>query len=70
VIFSVGFTAGAVNDLRSAQAWYENKVLGLGERFVEAVERQASSLSEMPAKYRLVHNDIHVCSVPKFPFEL
>jgi len=70
VIYEVSFTDGALVDLRAAQAWYENKVTGLGARFTESVLRQAKSLENMPDKYRLAAKDIHVCSVPKFPFEL
>lgn len=68
--YEVGFTDGALADLRAAQAWYENKVLGLGARFTESVLRQAKSLENMPEKYRLATKGIHLCSVPKFPFEL
>jgi len=39
-------------------------------RFATAIERQARSLESMPEKYRIARNDIHLCSVPKFPFEL
>ncbi len=66
----VSFTDGALDDLRAAQAWYESKVPGLGVRFSESVLRQARSLEHMPEKYRLAHKDVHLCSVPKFPFEL
>ena len=68
--FSVGFSDGALQDLREAQAWYEEKVPGLGARFADAVARQAKSLESMPEKYRVARHDIHLCSVPKFPFEL
>ena len=68
--YNVGFTDGALQDLREAQAWYEEKVHGLGARFTDAVARQAKSLESMPGKYRQAHHDIHLCSVPRFPFEL
>lgn len=68
--YTVGFTSGALQDLRHAQAWYEDKAPGLGFRFASAVERQAHSLESMPEKYRVARKDIHLCSVPKFPFEL
>lgn len=68
--FKVGFTIGALRDVREAQAWYEKKVPGLGARFSEAVERQSRALETMPEKYRVARADIHLCSVPKFPFEL
>ena len=68
--FKIGFTDGALHDLREAQGWYEKKVPGLGARFSEAVERQARALEKMPEKYRVARADIHLCSVPKFPFEL
>ena len=67
--YTVGFTDGALADLRAAQAWYESKALGLGSRFAESVLRQAKSLETMPEKYRLATKGIHLCSVPKFPFE-
>lgn len=68
--FDVGFTDGALRDVRVAQAWYEEKVAGLGARFAEAVGRQAKSLETMPTKYRKARDNIRMCSVPRFPFEL
>ena len=44
--------------------------MGLGARFADAIARQAKSLESMPEKYRIARRDIHLCSVPKFPFEL
>ncbi len=68
--YKVGFTDGALDDLRSAQAWYEEKLPGLGVRFAEAVRRQAKSLETMPEKYRVARDDVHLCSIPKFPYEI
>jgi plasmid stabilization system protein ParE len=67
--YKVGFTDGALQDVREAQAWYEDKELGLGARFSDAIARHAKSLETMPNKYRIARDDIHLCSVPKFPFE-
>lgn len=52
--YEVGFTRGALEDVREAQAWYEQKVGGLGGRFSESVNRQARSLEKLPTKYREV----------------
>ena len=68
--YKVGFTDGALADVKVAHALYEEKVPGLGARFAEAVERQAMALEAMPDKYRIARKDIHRCSVPKFPYEL
>lgn len=68
--YKVGFSDGALIDVRNAHSWYEEKVPGLGIRFADAVKRQSQSLESLPEKYRVVRNDIHVCSIPKFPFEL
>lgn len=68
--YTVGFTDGALADVKAAHAWYEEKLPGLGARFAEAVERQAIALETMPDKYRIARKNIHRCSVPKFPFEL
>ena len=68
--YKVGFTDGALTDLRSAQAWYEDKLPGLGARFAESVRRQAKSLETMPEKYRLARDGVHLSSIPKFPYEI
>ena len=68
--YEVGFTDGALADVKAAHAWYEDKLPGLGARFAEAVERQAIALETMPDKYRIARKNIHRCSVPKFPYEL
>lgn len=68
--YRVRFTDGALRDVREAQAWYEDKEQGLGARFSDAIARQANSLESMPNKYKLARDDIHLCSIPKFPFEL
>jgi len=60
VKFKVGFTDGALIDMRNAHSWYEEKMPGLGVRFADAVQRQSQSLESMPEKYRVVQNDIHV----------
>lgn len=51
--FKIGFTDGALHDLREAQVWYKKKIPGLGARFSEAEELQASALETMPEKYRV-----------------
>lgn len=68
--YNVGFTDGALLDIRLAQAWYEDKLPGLGARFSEAVKRQAKSLETMPEKYRVARDGVHLCSIPKFPYEI
>ena len=68
--YKVGFTDGALSDIREAHAWYEEKLPALGERFADAVLRQTKSLETMPEKYRTARDNVHLCSVPKFPFEL
>ena len=68
--YKVEFSSSARADARKAQRWYEEKALGLGARFAQALARQSRALSPMPEMYKEVRNGIRLCAVPKFPYEL
>jgi len=68
VSFKVQLSPGAMADLREAKVWYEEKAIGLGEVFLDAVFVQSKLLKITPEKYRAAHRDIRRCSVRRFPY--
>jgi plasmid stabilization system protein ParE len=55
-------------DIENAASWYENRVSGLGVRFVDEVDRCFESISAGPDQYPIVHRDIHRALLKQFPY--
>lgn len=71
----VRFSAEAEAELESATAWYEDRRAGLGEEFLEAVERTIDQVAEWPLAGGLIEalpEDIEVRRAPvdRFPYHL
>ncbi|MCK5798163.1 MAG: type II toxin-antitoxin system RelE/ParE family toxin [Deltaproteobacteria bacterium] len=56
------------DELREARDWYEGKGLGLGRRFVEAINLLLTSISENSRRFPVVHGDVRQAIVPRFPY--
>lgn len=72
---AVRFSAEAEAELESAAAWYEDRRVGLGEEFLDAVERTIDQVAEWPLAGRLIEElpaDIQVRRAPvdRFPYHL
>lgn len=66
----VFFLAAAEAELLRAQAWYDERVPGLGERFFDAVDTIVARISETPQQFPLAHPHIRRALVRRFPFAL
>ena len=71
----VGLTAEAVDELRDASAWYEERRAGLGLVFVAAVDRAVDRIARWPGAGVLVDGvdpELQVRRVPvgRFPYAL
>jgi plasmid stabilization system protein ParE len=53
----------------SAQ-WYEQQREGLGEEFIEHVQRVLDKIGEDPLRYAIAVRDIREAIVSKFPFAI
>ena len=60
----------ADTELKQAQAWYENKRSGLGERFARAVEATVETISETPMQFPLVYRELRRAGVWRFPYTI
>jgi len=58
----------ARSDIEAAHAWYEQQFLGLGEKFVRAVDEAFAALLRHPEMYARVHRDIRRVLVQRFPY--
>lgn len=58
----------ARDDIAEAAGWYEDRVAGLGARFLARVGDALRSAHESPERYRLIYRDVRRVSVPDFPY--
>ena len=51
-------------------AAYSQNVFGLGEEFVQAIERAIAAISSDPRRYKPVGKNLHDFRMERFPFHL
>ena len=49
-------------------AWYEGQRLGLGERFVAALDRLIDRVSENPQQFPVIETEVRRALVRRFPY--
>ncbi len=60
----------AEQDLDEAFAWYESQSPGLGEDFLQAVNRALQAVTTHPLRYRVLLRDIRQALVRRFPYRV
>ena len=58
----------AVSDLLGAMAWYDERRTGLGDDFVEALERVIGLISELPSAFPEISAHLRRALLGRFPF--
>ncbi len=58
----------AIGDLQIAYDWYEEQKTGLGDTFLDEVERSLNKLKNHPFHYGIIKNWIRKIKINKFPF--
>lgn len=51
-------------------AAYSQEVFGLGEEFVQAIERALAAISSSPTRYKRVGKNLHDFRMDRFPYHL
>ncbi|MCX7015128.1 MAG: type II toxin-antitoxin system RelE/ParE family toxin [Candidatus Sumerlaeota bacterium] len=64
----VVFHAAARAELLAAAEYYESQQLGLGARFLGAVEDATERVQSNPVLYRIAEADVRQCRVLRFPY--
>lgn len=60
--------ASAEIEISEAFNFYEGKVIGLGRRFLDSVDRSFSIISKSPEIYATKNNSFRACPLKNFPF--
>lgn len=60
----------AHQEFLEACEWYELRQQGLGERFMNAVEKRLSQISEHPEYYNIRKLNFREAKVPSFPYTI
>jgi plasmid stabilization system protein ParE len=58
----------AAGDAMQAAHWYEQRLGGLGGRFLAELDAIITAISELPARYPLHHGDIRRARLKSFPY--
>lgn len=68
--YSVRFQPVARIELIEARDWYERRSSGLGEAFVQEVDRQVQHIAENPAGFPVMLADVRRVRLRRFPYSL
>jgi plasmid stabilization system protein ParE len=64
------FRLEARNELDDAYSWYESQQLGLGDNFLEQVEKTLTRICQVPESYPAVYRDVRRSIVRRFPYTI
>ena len=67
---SVIVRAAAARDIEEAFEWYENRRIGLGDEFLDAVQQTLLLVAERPGAYPVIHRDTRRVVLHRFPYTL
>jgi len=66
--YSLRFLHEVEEDLFVGYSWYEGKVLGLGEKFLQMFYNCTANLPQNALIYEKVYGDFRRCFLRKFPY--
>lgn len=60
----------AEHELQDGYDWYEERVPGVGPRFLDQVQGLLEEIRLAPLRYACVHRDVRVALVRRFPYAI
>ena len=60
----------AEDDLAEIRAWYQTREIGLGDRFIVAVDRVFVRIADGPNRYPPYFEEVHRALVQGFPYSV
>jgi len=60
----------ALLEYADAYEWYEHEQKGLGERFIDTVDKRVAQICANPEHYSFAHGNYRQASVQGFPFTI
>jgi len=68
MMFAVEYNPEFFNDIVQAVDWYNERQIGLGERFFNKVKKQTAKLSTSALLFAVKYDDIRCMHIEKFPY--
>jgi toxin ParE1/3/4 len=68
--YQLEFTAAAKADVQESYDWYEQKLPGLGDDFLDAVEDQIHFIHSNAASIAIFIDDYRKVNTKRFPFKI
>ena len=60
----------AEQDLAAARDWYDQKQVGLGDEFLNAIALALSELAQTPERHRYYHRNFRRVLLRRFPYKI
>jgi plasmid stabilization system protein ParE len=70
VSFPVVFRPQAEAEFEEAQAWYEERLRGLGQEFVTSVQATINLVSRNPGQFQRIDGEVRRALVRRFPYAI
>lgn len=67
---TVRFTPAARLEAIEAQEWYATRSAGIGERFINELDRVVGLIAASPDGFPLLHRDLRRARLRRFPYSL
>jgi plasmid stabilization system protein ParE len=64
----VAYLPEAQDDIDAAYQYYEQRLAGLGDRFLDELRQVVERVADHPALYGTVHQDIRAAPLRRFPY--
>ena len=68
--YTLSFHPDIQGDLQEIYSWYEKKMFGLGEDFLQVFYSSIKVIIENPLKYPKIYRNYHRYLLQKFPYAL
>ena len=70
MIYEIRFRPEAENDIEDASVWYESQRQGLGQLFLDEVQKSLDVIVENPLLYPIIYRNTRRAVIHKFPFAI
>ena len=66
--YSISLSPDVILDIEEAIDWYESKLSGLGDHFLEILDNRLKNLSNTPTSGSIRYDNIRCTMIEKFPY--
>ena len=67
-MYALNFLEDATKEFTEAAHWYEEKGIGLGDRFIDTIQRKIQLIQQFPERYPKRRRNFREAVVKTFPY--